>query len=273
MIASIGRPCLTETLDDISNSSMLPNEVIIVLPKNSEFVLPDSYEENGLNIRLLYGQKGQVKQRQVGLLHCKYDIIIQLDDDIRFDSMVLHSLVHEVSNNSNIIVSPLFYDLHANLCISGTKVGQNRFLKFLYGTNAEKEALGVGYVSSIGLAIRPSSLKDRNLIRSEWLPGGCMSYHKKFSTKGSKILSPDGKFYGEDLINSHIMREMGAELFFATKLGVRAEVISVRALKDAITHFKSMIFIQQMNHGKIFFVKTLLFCLIRYVRSWLLKSS
>ena len=168
---------------------------------------------------------------------------------------------------------PLFYDLHANLCISGTKVGQNRFLKFLYGTNAEKEALGVGYVSSIGLAIRPSSLKDRDLIRSEWLPGGCMSYHKKFSTKSSKILSPDGKFYGEDLINSHIMREMGAELFFSTKLGVRAEVTSVRALKDAITHFKSMIFIQQMNHGKIFFVKTLLFCLIRYVRSWLLKSS
>ena len=177
----------------------------------------------------------------------------------------------EVSKNPNIIVSPVFYN-HDSDCTTGTKVGQSRLLKFLLGANSEKEALGVGYISAIGLAIRPSSLKGRDLIRSDWLPGGCMSYNKKFSTMDSDIVSPDGKFYGEDLVNTHIMRKKGAVLFFATKLSARTEFASVPAINNAISHLKSMVFVQKITHGEIFYVRTILFCLIRYLHSLLPKK-
>ena len=273
VIASIGRSCLFATLDDISQSSEPPNEVIIVLPDDSDFVLPARYKKCDLNMRLFYGPKGQVNQRQVGLLHCNNDNIVQLDDDIRFDATVMKSLVDEVSKNPDIIVSPVFYNPNADHCITGTKVGQSRLLKFLYGANREKEVLGVGYVSAIGLAIRPSSLKDRDFISSDWLPGGCMAYNKKFSTLDSEIVNPEGKFYGEDLINSHIMKEKGAVLIFMGKLSVRMEVVSTRAIEDAILHFQSLVFIQKITHGEILYVRTVLFCMIRYLHSLLPKRA
>ena len=78
VIASIGRSCLNVTLNDIIYSSKLPGEVIIVLPHKSEFVLEKKYEECGVKINLLYANKGQVKQRNVGLLNCNFNIIVQM---------------------------------------------------------------------------------------------------------------------------------------------------------------------------------------------------
>ena len=262
VIASIGRACLHKTLEDILCSSQLPDEVIIVLPHSSDFVLCKQHIECDVNICILHAAKGQVKQRQVGLRNCTSDIIIQLDDDMRFENTLLECLVYEVFKNPSIIVSPVIYD-HNLDCKTGVEVGKSKFLRFLFCANSEKEALGVGYVSAIGLAIRPSSLKSRDLIRSDWLPGGCMSYNKKFSTMDSDIVSPDGKFFGEDLVNSHIMKEKGAVLFFAAKLSVRTEFASVVALNNVISHFKSMVFIQKITHSEIFYVRTVLFCLIR----------
>ena len=264
VIASIGRSCLHTTLEDILCSSKLPHEVIIVLPHSSDFVLRMQHKECGVNICLLYAAKGQVKQRQVGLFNCTCDIIIQLDDDMRFDNTLLECLVYEVLKNPDIIVSPLIYD-HTLDCKSGIEVGQSQFLRFLFGVDRDNELLGVGYISKIGLAIRPSSLKGKDLVRSDWLPGGCMVYHKKFATADSEILSPEGKFYGEDVINTHIMKNKGAILFFAAKLIIRTDFVSIFSVKDMISHFKSMVFIQKITHGEIFYVRTVLFCLIRYL--------
>ena len=264
VIASIGRPCLNKTLDHILLSLKLPSEVIIVLPEDSDFVLGSKYKECDLNISIFYSSRGQVKQRQAGLLKCNYDIIVQLDDDIEFDKTVLSSLVDEVSENPNMVISPLFYN-HNLSCKTGVEVSQNHFLKIIYGTYKEKESLGVGYISKIGLAIRPSSLKSKDLIRSDWLPGGCMAYHKNFSTADSEILSPEGKFYGEDLINTHIMKEKGAALFFSTKLIVLTDFVSAPNIRDVVSHFKSMIYIQRITKSKIRYFRTIFFCLIRFL--------
>lgn len=263
VIASIGRSCLKTTLEDILCSSKLPHEVIIVLPHGSDFVLSMQHQECGVNISLLYAAKGQVKQRQVGLFNCTCDIIIQLDDDMRFDNTLLECLVYEVLKNTELIVSPLIYDQSLN-CKTGIEVGQNQFLRFLFGVDSDKELLGVGYISKIGLAIRPSSLKCKDLVRSDWLPGGCMAYHKKFSTADSEILSPEGKFYGEDVINTHIMKSKGAILCFATKLIIRTDFVSLSSVKDVIPFFRSMIHIQKITQGKLYYFKTILFCLVRY---------
>ena len=273
VIASIGRPCLFATLDDICNSFFPPNEVIIVLPKNSNFTLPAKFKKYSPNISLLYAPKGQVKQRKVGLLNCNYENVVQLDDDIRFEPSLLSSLVDVVSKNPNKVVSPVFYNSDATICITGTKVKENHLLRFLYGANSKKDNMGVGYVSAIGLAIRPSFLKEKDLISSEWLPGGCMSYNKKFSTMDSDISSPAGKFFGEDLINSHIMRKKGAALFFVSKLSVCTEVAMVSKINEVISHFKSMLFIQKITHGKVFYCRTVIFCIIRYLYSLFVKRT
>ena len=272
VIASIGRSCLNETLHDILISSRLPSEIIIVLPEGSDFTLDTKYKEYDLNIFIFHAPKGQVKQRQAGLLKCNYDIVVQLDDDVRFNKNVLNSLVHEVSENANIIISPLVYS-HSLECQTGTELGQNRFLRFLLGADQAKEFLGIGYISKIGLAIRPSHLENKDLIRSDWLPGGCMAYHKKFSIVGSEITSPKGKFYGEDLINTHIMKEKGAVLFFATNLIVITPFEYTPDIRNVVSHFKSLIFIQKIKRGQILYLRTILFCLIRYLHSLFPKQK
>ena len=263
MIASIGRACLHKTLEDILCSSQLPDEVIIVLPHSSDFVLCKQHIECDVNICILHAAKGQVKQRQVGLRNCTSDIIIQLDDDMRFENTLLECLVYEVLENPEIIVSPLICD-HTLDCRTGVEIGKNQFLRFLFGADGNKELLGVGYISKIGLAIRPSSLTGKDLVRSDWLPGGCMAYHKKFSTADSEISSPKGKFYGEDIINTHIMKKKGATLFFAAKLIICTDFVSISSVKDVLPHFRSMIHIQEITLGKIFYIRTILFCLVRY---------
>ncbi len=270
VIASIGRRCLNETLNDILVSSKHPSEVIIVLPENSNFVLGDKYKDCDIDISVSYSSKGQVKQRKVGLLKCNYDIIVQLDDDIRFDETLLGSLVDKLSKNPNMVISPLFYD-HDLDCKTGVKARRNTFLKFIFGTD-EEGTLGTGHVSKTGLAIRPSSFEDRDFIPSDWLPGGCMAYSKKFSSIDAEIENPIGKFYGEDIINSFIMKKKGAELYFATKASVKTEFVSSLDIRDAVSHFKSMVFIQKITHGRTFYCRTILFCLIRYIHSSLIKK-
>ena len=264
VIASIGRSCLNLTLNDIIHSSKLPSEVIIVLPHKSEFVLERKYEECGVNIYLLYANKGQVKQRNVGLLNCNFNIIVQLDDDIRFNTTLLECLVNEVSKNHERVVAPLFFS-HDSICKTGTEVTRNIFLRFVFGADSEKESLGMGYISKIGLAMRPSFQACKDLIQSDWLPGGCMAYHKQFAEIDPHFLSPEGKFYGEDIINTCHMKDKGAELFFATKLTVYTEFGSPLKIKDVLSHFKSMIYIQNMTQRENNYSKTLLFCFLRFL--------
>jgi len=272
VIASIGRSCLNETLNDILVSSKLPSEVIIVLPEGSSFTLEPKYKECNLNISFFYATKGQVKQRQAGLLKSNCDIIVQLDDDVRFNENVLSSLVHEVSENENNVISPLVYS-HNFECQTGTELVKNPFLRFLLGADEEKEFLGIGYISRIGIAIRPSNLESRGLIGSDWLPGGCMAYHKNFSVVGSEIISPEGKFYGEDIINTHIMKEKGAVLFFANNLIVQTPFLYMADIRNVVSHFKSLIFIQKIKRGQILYLRTIFFCLIRYLRSLFPKKK
>ena len=68
-------------LDSINSSSILPKEIIVVIPEG--FDLPK--EQLGFE-NFVFCKRGMVNQRIEGIAHCKTDYALILDDDIAFDS-------------------------------------------------------------------------------------------------------------------------------------------------------------------------------------------
>jgi glycosyltransferase involved in cell wall biosynthesis len=264
VIATVGRPCLKKTLNDIARSSQLPNEVYIILPRGSDFLVSDHFHDDKLKVVTLFGDKGQVKQRAVGLGRVQNDVVIQMDDDIRFDNFVLEQLINEVVADTNLAVAPLIFD-EKNCCRTGVDITQNRFFQTLAGAIAEKQSQGVGYVSKIGLAVRPCINSSGGLIHSEWLPGGCMAFHRKFISKERDIWNPEGKFFGEDIINCVKLKNQGVSFAFVSGAKVFTRFDNIIGFSSARTHFWSLIYIQRLIFGQPQYFTTAFFCVIRFV--------
>jgi len=264
VIATVGRPCLKKTLNDIARSSRLPNEIFIILPRGSDFLVSDHFHNDKLKVVTLFGDKGQVKQRAVGLGRVQNDVVIQMDDDIRFDNFVLEQLINEVVANTNLAVAPLIFD-EKRRCRTGVEITQNRFFQTLVGAIAEKQSQGVGYVSKIGLAVRPCINTAGGLISSEWLPGGCMAFHRKFISKEKDTWSPEGKFFGEDIINCVNLKKQGMSFAFVSGAKVYTRFENSTGISSAHAHFWSLIYIQRLISGRPQYFATAFFCGTRFV--------
>ncbi len=199
---------LEKTLIQIHKGTCIPSEIIIVIPiefqNNIQNIL--SFK----NVKIIAVEfRGQVNQRIHGFKLAKFDIVIQLDDDIIVDPNCFKSLVETIINSDfPVAISPLFKFTKSNKsCYPYNK--KNYILnKLIHGSNY----LVSGKITSSGLNMGIfHSEQDQRYFDSEWVPGGCLA-HKKSNLYLENYFPFIGKAYFEDVYHSVLLRKKSIKL-------------------------------------------------------------
>ena len=173
IIASLGnKNYLNRCLKAIAKQSILPNQIVIVLPKGTIF------HHNLHNLDIYYSKiKNQVFQRNLGIskLRRNIKILLQLDDRVILQKNAIRNLLSSWNQNSNQNIAGIglneisevekynFFNSHISLL-------NILFLKIF-------EKFGIfkpGSVLLNGMCVQYSNLKK--LTKVSWLKGGLSSY-------------------------------------------------------------------------------------------------
>lgn len=213
VIPSLGGSNLKKLLKSLELSFLLPDEVICVLPKNFFFSYPFLGK---FNLKIIHSNyKNQVIQRIVGLKHIKNDIILQLDDDVLVNKYTIMHLYNALikRNYKNTIVGPIFFNNNKKLHYDFKDESLfSEFIKFIFcaapfGKNK------LGKITSLGIAFGIDYNKKTNLYFTEWLPGGCILYHRKNSILKFPI-KYQNKSYCEDIVHSFLRKQKNLRHYF-----------------------------------------------------------
>lgn len=223
VIATAGRDSIYKTIQHLNLSTIIPDEIIIVIPK----IFKENLEYNLItdkNIKIIETDfKGQVNQRIEGFKNSKSKYTIQLDDDCFVDKNCIKNLInHANSLDGKFSIGPIFLDKKSNLdyfrLVKHNKSLTNPrhflrkiFNKILHGKTVFKS----GSITKSGLIIHPRRYETHtNLYEVEWLCGGMVLHNTK-----DLILEPyypfEGKAYCEDLIHSEYLKRNDINLYIA----------------------------------------------------------
>ena len=251
IIATIGGSVLERTVSLLNSSSVFPDEIIVVIPKEYEANIP---AKSFPNLRYeIVSFKGQVAQRAHGFKIAKYNFVLQLDDDIYLDSKCIENLTRGL-----------------NYLGPGHSVGPSIFFKedgmtiYPLGKGVAKSFLFSGFVSDhnrMGTISKFGSAYgyDYDIINSEinsteWLAGGCVLHHKN-----GLILNDFfpfiGKAYGEDLIHSVHLSNNGISLYNIKSAVCYIDKPVLDSTNYSLRHdFRSRCYLNKMRSKSIVFV-------------------
>ena len=216
IIATLGGKSLISTVNSINNGSIIPNEILICLPK--EFTENTFINFKFDNVKIIEtNEKGQVIQRINGFNLAIYDYVLQIDDDVILEYNCLENLYNSlIHSDSHTAIAPALYTLKTNLSVyrSSSNIVNKYILRPFYyllinGFRGYKQ----GTISLAGtqIGIDPSNFEDQ-LIKSEWLPGGCV-LHNKNNLVLKNYFPFKGKAYMEDLYHSTILTKNKINLY------------------------------------------------------------
>ena len=209
IIATLGGESVISTVNSINNGSIIPNEILICIPK--DFIENAFINFQYDNVKIVEtNEKGQVIQRINGFNLAIYEYVLQIDDDVILEYNCLENLYDSLKHSdSHTAISPALYTLKTNLSVyrSSSKNLNKYFLRPFYyllinGFRGYKQ--GSITLAGTQIGIDPSYFKD-NLIKSEWLPGGCV-LHNKNNLVLKNYFPFNGKAYMEDLYHSTILK-------------------------------------------------------------------
>ena len=108
VIATIGSEHLSETISSLNKGKLIPDEILICIPKNIKI---NKLESRYNNIKILNCPKrGQVAQRIFGFKNAKNELVLQLDDDVILQKTCLYILVKYIERHQSSSVGPQIYD-------------------------------------------------------------------------------------------------------------------------------------------------------------------
>mgnify|MGYP003690065401 FL=1 len=223
IIATAGRDSIYKTIKHLNLSSIIPEEIIIIIPK----VYRENLDYNLItdqNIKIVETNfKGQVNQRIEGFKHSQSKYTIQLDDDCFVEESCIKRLVdHANSLSGKFSVGPIFLDKKSNLdyfrLVQHNKSLTNPrhffrkvFNKILHGKTSFKS----GSITKSGLIVHPRRFESHlNLYQVEWLCGGMVLHNTKDLILES-YYPFEGKAYCEDLIHSEFLKRNNIDLYIA----------------------------------------------------------
>jgi glycosyltransferase involved in cell wall biosynthesis len=91
VIATLGGPSLIGTIDTLNQSSLVPDEILICIPKAEQ---KRAEKLSFPNVKIIVTDcRGQVAQRAVGFQRATHSIVMQLDDDLFVDRDCISHLV------------------------------------------------------------------------------------------------------------------------------------------------------------------------------------
>lgn len=226
VIATLGGVSIKKTLDLLNSGSLVPDEVIISIPRECLKSIPKSNHKNLIINECEF--RGQVKQRAEGFKIARGQFVIQIDDDVSVDYNCLKRLFETMSSlNGQFAVAPAFFSNTTGLSVF-KKNTEGVFSKLYYFLMNGKRGYQPGkfYLSGTGDGVEPNSLSEK-IIETEWLSGGCI-IHRKVDLIKENYFPFSGKAYCEDFIHSFLMTQKGTKLFVdpAAKVFIDLELYS-----------------------------------------------
>lgn len=237
VIATLGNTNLIETIHQINNGNLKPEEILVCIPKEYASNVKNILNINNVKI-VPTNVKGQVQQRIEGFKLVKTDYTIQLDDDIYVNENCFNILIEKLKYfGKDTAVSPtLFFKKTNNSCYSNNYFN-SKLMRFIYSNNADIN----GKISKTGAVFGINlSLLDNEHAETEWLPGGCVAHYTK-----NLILDNYypflGKAYYEDVFHSILLRKKSLKLFICK---------NANCFIDDYENFSSNIFISYFHEYK-----------------------
>jgi hypothetical protein len=241
VIASIGRPSLFVTLRCISSWSKQPDEVIVVLPKGSTFLIQPVEYKFQLHI-FVAPDVGQVNQRIYGFNHAIYDLVMQLDDDLLIDYPSYREMQRVLEMHSDAVASPIFVDVKTGDCIFGAPVGilaraKDAVSSLIVGSDRWPAKMGRISRAGIPYGVNRECMTSEYLD-VEWQSGGCVLHHRR-----NLVLSNFYPFSGraalEDLFHSFLLRSRNLKLIMCKNATCQMESVpSVANVKSVLHEYR-----------------------------------
>jgi glycosyltransferase involved in cell wall biosynthesis len=232
VIPTLGGESLVETINALRNGSVIPDKILICIPKGFEKSV-NHLAGPGVEI-FITKAKGQVSQRALGISASKSEYILQLDDDIHLAPQCLEILLEtSIKLGSNVAVSPSFISTVSGKSLY--RINTTSKLKKLYFWILNgKKGYQPGTLTLAGTCFGIDyELVDTSEIEVDWLPGGCV-LHQRHNVITENYYPFTGKAYGEDFFFSILAREKGIKLYISTK---------ATCLVEPVTPVKNMKFV------------------------------
>ena len=215
VIPSVGGDILLKTISLLNRGSIVPKEIIIVVPnvyahRIPEITLPNLHFE-------IVDFKGQVEQRAHGFKMAKYDFVMQLDDDIQLDTKCIEKLLRALKSlGQGHSVGPSFFFEDTSSTVYSMGVGMLELLTnikayLLSGALWGSKRMGTIGKNGVGFGYDFNrTIYEHN--STEWLAGGCI-LHYRSGLILENYFPFEGKAYGEDLIHSFLLMKLGIKLY------------------------------------------------------------
>ena len=236
VIPTIGNRDLTPTLKSIEQSSVIVKEIIISIPNS--FNLNENQYKSFKNIKIIKSKlKGQVAQRIEGFSVAQSDIVVQLDDDIILEKNCLKLMLAFIKKNNKSAVSAHFFDVENRKSIYD-KFNPNKYNFLNYIMNGSKVDIN-GIITRSGFETYPNFNCDKDVILSEWIPGGCVMHLKK-NLVLSNFFPYNGKAYCEDLFHSIALKKNNIKLYYHINAKAFLKIEDIKSsFKKYIKHLRA----------------------------------
>lgn len=205
VIPTLGGDALLRTINLINAGTLVPNEILICIPK--DFVEHVAELSSIKNVKILaLDVKGQVRQRVEGFKQVTNDYIIQLDDDMFVHETCFERLLDGITSMSgDVAIAPaLVFEPAGNNCYEMEHT-DSRTTTMVHGINWFKP----GKITRSGMNIGLNAFKATERYSDvEWVPGGCV-IHKRKNLILFDFFPFKGKAFFEDVIQSIHLRRGG----------------------------------------------------------------
>lgn len=209
VIPTLGGDALSRTINLINSGSIVPNEVLICIPK--EFTSRVDGLSAHQNVKIIGTEcKGQVVQRIEGFKQVSNEYVIQLDDDMYVYETCFERLIEGLTRfKEDVAIAPaMVFDTTKQSCYL-FEYRDSTIKSLIEGKNWFKP----GNITRTGRNIGMNALLATERYSSvEWLPGGCVA-HKKQNLILYNFFPFQGKAFYEDVIQSIHLSKNNVRLF------------------------------------------------------------
>tara|TARA_B100000035_G_scaffold315221_1_gene334514 strand:- start:271 stop:1134 length:864 start_codon:yes stop_codon:yes gene_type:complete len=252
VIPTLGEIILKDTLEHLNSGSIIPDEILLCIPKGYKLNFDYSKFDN---LEVVFTEKaGQVYQRIEGFKLAKNKFVLQMDSDLFLEKYCLENLLKTIQNNHKSCVGPKLYNLKSNkyfsTCIPKDEKNFSLYDRFFFININGSEGFKPGMISKSG---EPMGVMENGEFKNlDWLPGACI-LHQKENLILKDYYPFQGKAYAEDIYHSLELKKEGINLIRDKKAICHVDLSSSQA-KNIFLYLK--IIYSSLNARKLYRKKT-----------------
>jgi hypothetical protein len=261
IIPTIGRADINLVIENLFMSTFPPSEILLCVPDNNSI----KEKFNDLRVKIIICNiYNQVKQREHGVENSKFEVILQLDDDVIVSKNTIENLFYFLNDN-NALAPVYFFNNDKNKIIHSEGLSFDTSLNSLVKNilykifhNLEFGVKKSGKVSKLSFSFGVGYFLDKPSTKEvDWLPGGIVLTKKK-NFQFLKDYNLDGKAYTEDIINSYYRNKAGIKQLvvlnskvFTDQINKSSNKITKKFFSEKINEYKARLFYTKLVNGNI----------------------